>query len=205
MGEHYLVEAALENVEAIIDAATQDEVIKNIPFVGTAAKLLKAAGAFRDRMFAAKLSRFFQHLGEVTPEAREKITQKMAASPDEAMKVGQTVLLVVEKITAFDKAQILAYVFIAYTQGHIGAKDFLRLCDAIDQAFIYDLKDLLGVHEAGYTTDGDYMKHLSRTGLTFADPRKIFRTPEDYHYGISRLGEQLRDAYTQGMKYCRGQ
>lgn len=92
----------LENVEAVIDAATQDEVIKNIPVVGTVAKLLKAAGAFRDKIFAAKLARFFQTLDETTPEAREKIRQKIATSPDEAQKVGETLLLVLEKITALN-------------------------------------------------------------------------------------------------------
>jgi hypothetical protein len=202
MREHYLIEAVLENVEAVIDAATQDEVIKNIPVVGTVAKLLKAAENLRDKIFAAKLARFFQHLNETTPEAREKIRQKAAANPDEAREVGEAVLLVVEKITALDKAQILAYVFIAFTQGHIGLTDFLRLCDAIDQAFVYDLKELLGTRKSGHPYAADYMKHLTRTGLTFADSGLIPRGPEDWHYAVSRLGRQLIDAYSEGMKYC---
>jgi len=184
MSEHPLIEAVFENVEAVIDAAIQDDVIKNIPVVGTVAKLLKAAGNLRDKIFEAKLARFLQPLNETTPEAREKIRQKAAASPDEAREVGEAVLLVVEKITALDKAQILAYVFIAYTQGHIGPTDFLRLCDAIDQSFVYDLKEFLGKRKTGHDTNAAYMKHLSRTGITFADPRKIFRTPEDHYYAV---------------------
>ncbi len=205
MGEHYLIEAVFENVEAVIDAATKDEVIKNIPVVGTVTNLLKAAGSLRDKVFAAKLTRFLQPLGETTPEAREKIRQKAAANPDEAREVGEAVLLVVEKITALDKAQILAYVFIAYTQGHIGLTDFLRLCDAIDQAFIYDLNELLGTRKGGHSKTADCMKHLTRTGLTFANSSLIPCGPEDYHYAVSRLGKQLIDAYSEGMKYCRHQ
>ncbi len=205
MGEHYLIEAALENVEAVIDAATQHEVIKNIPVVGTCAKALKAVGAIRDRIFAAKLARFLQTLDETTPEAREKIRQKIASSPDEAQEVGEALLLVLEKITALDKAQILAYVFVAYTQGHVRATDFLRLCDAIDQAFVYDLKELLGTPDSRHNVSDTYTKHLERTGLTFADSRFIARGPEDWHYGVSRPGQQLKDAYSEGVKYCRGQ
>jgi len=205
MAEHHLLEAALENGEALIDAAIDNEFLKAIPVVGTAAKLVKAAGDIRDRFFAAGLARFLQALNETTPEAREKIRQKAAASPDEAREIGETVLLVVEKITALDKAQILAYVFIAYTQGHIGPTDFLRLCDAIDQTFVYDLKELLGIRKSGHPNTADYMKHLTRTGLTFANSSLIARGPEDWHYGVSRLGIQLIDAYSEGMKYCRGQ
>ena len=129
----------------------------------------------------------------------------LPATGAKTREVGETVLLVVEKISALDKAKILAYIFIAYTQGHIEQTDFLRLCDAIDQAFVYDLEELLGTAESRHNVSATYMKHLTRTGLTFADSRKIARGPEDWHYAVSRLGKQLIDAYSKGMKCCRGQ
>ena len=199
MTKHCLLEATLENVEAVIDAATDNEILKNIPVVGTAVKLVKEAVDIRDRMFAAKLTTFLQALNETTPEAREKLRQKIASSPDEAKEVGETLLLVLDKTTTLKKAEIIAYIFIAYTLEHITATDFRRLLDATDQAFIDDLIDLLS--RGGHSNQA-YMKHLSRTGLTFADPRMTFRTPEDFHYAVSRLGKQLIGAYSEAMKYC---
>jgi hypothetical protein len=202
MAEHHLLEAALEDVEAVVDAATHDEVLKNIPVVGTAVKLLRAAGDIRDKMFAAKIARFLQTLDRTTPEAREKIRQKIASSADEARAVGETLLLVLDKITALEKAEIMAYVFIAYTSEHVRPPDFLRLLDAIDVAFIYDLKELLNIPQSKHSVSATYMKHLTRTGLTFADSRLIARGPEDWHYAVAHLGKQLIDAYSEGKKYC---
>jgi len=153
-------------------------------------------------LFADKLVEFLQALDQMTPEAREKFTEKMAESQEETQKVGETLLLVLEKITALDKAQILAYVFIAYTQGRIGSADFRRLADAIDQAFIDDLKELLNIKPNG-RSQAPYMKHLERAGLTFADLNKIPRNRQYHHYVISDLGTQLIAAHSAGMAYCR--
>jgi hypothetical protein len=202
MGEYHLWEGVLKNGNALMDAARDNEFLDVIPGIGAVVKWLTAASDFRDKVFAVRLAHFLQALDKTTAEAREKIRQKVASSPDEAKEVGETLLLVLEKITALDKAQILAYVFIAYTQGHVGQTDFLRLCDAIDQAFVYDLKELLGTPQSKHSVSASYMKHLTRTGLTFADSRLIARGPEDWHYAVSRLGKQLIDAYSEGMKYC---
>ena len=41
MKEEPLIEAALENVEAFIDAFADNEILKSIPVVGTALKIVK--------------------------------------------------------------------------------------------------------------------------------------------------------------------
>ena len=58
MKKETLIEAALENVEALIDVFTDNEILKSIPVVGTALKVIKGAGDIRDRLFAAKLMTF---------------------------------------------------------------------------------------------------------------------------------------------------
>lgn len=198
MAEHHLLEAALENFEALIDTSIDNEIVKAIPVVGTLFKVLKAVPDIRNRIFAAKLTRFIQVFENVPPGAMKKIRQKVAASPDEATKVGETLLLVLERITALEKAEIIAYVFIAYTLGHITPAYFRRLSDAIDQAFIDDLKEFLGTRKTGHNT----MKHLVRAGLTFGDLNVIPRSREDRHYAVSDLGQQLINAYSKGTKYC---
>jgi len=201
MGEYPLLEAALENVEAMVDAGIDNEIAKSIPIVSTVFKVLKAVPDIRNRIFAAKLTRVIQVFERISPETTEKIRQKAATSPDEAQKVGENLLLVLDKITALEKAEIIAYVFIAYTLGRIGAADFRRLADAIDQAFIDDLKGLLNAQKSG-RSQASYMKHLERAGLTFADLNKIPRNRQYHHYVVSDLGTQLIAAYSAGMEYC---
>ena len=62
MVEHYLLEAALENAEALLDTVTDNEVLKNIPIVGTCIKVVKSVGDVRDRLLAGKLVQFCQRL-----------------------------------------------------------------------------------------------------------------------------------------------
>ena len=193
----------MENVEAVVDAATNDEVLKNIPVVGTAVKLVKAAGDIRDKIFAAKLTRFLQALDKTTPEAREKIRQKIAASPEEARGVGETLLLVLDKITALEKAEIIAYVFIAYTLGHIGPTDFLRLSDAVDHAFVDDLAWLVSTRGQQVSTDQNPAAQLSRTGLTMPNLSETYIDAKDLYYSVSAVGERFLNAYLFGKEHCR--
>jgi hypothetical protein len=203
MGEHYLVEAALENVEAVVDAATNDEVLKNIPVIGTAVKLCKAGDDIRNRIFAAKITRFLQTLNKTPPEAREKIAQKVASSPDEAKKVGETLLLVLERITALEKAEIVAYLFIAYIFEQLTEDEFRRLSDAVDQAFIDDLVKFLAIRRVPRVGREPFLTYLSHTGLTIAVGGKTYKDIGNILYYVTDLGTRLIDAYLHGIKYCR--
>ena len=103
-----IIEASLENSEAIIDVLTDNEILKSIPVVGTAIKVLKGAGEIRDRLFAAKLLTFLKTLENVAPDLKEKIRQKVAENPDESRKVGETVLLLIDRLADLDKTDIIA-------------------------------------------------------------------------------------------------
>ena len=88
MKEHILLEAALENVEALIDTSVDNEILKNIPFVGTVFKIIKGTSDIRDRLFAAKILRFIQTLSQVNDRTKEKMRQRVSSEPEEAQKVG---------------------------------------------------------------------------------------------------------------------
>ena len=193
----------METGEALYDASADNGIVNSIPIVGNIFKACKAVPDIRNRIFRAKLDRIIQVFERVPSETMEKIRQKVAASPDEPTKVGETLLLVLDKITALEKAEIIAYVFIAYTLGHLGSADFRRLSDAIDQAFVDDLKEFLNAQKTSHRTQASYMKRLERAGLTFADLNKIPRNRQYRYYVVSDLGTQLIAAYSAGMKYCR--
>jgi transcriptional antiterminator Rof (Rho-off) len=202
MGEHNLARAIQQSAKDLFDSVIHSDLFKRIPVVGPAIEVCETVDDVRARMFARKLVGFLQPLDQMTPEARKKFTEKMAESQEGMQKAGETLLLVLDKITALEKAEIIAYVFITYTQGGMEEADFRRLADAIDHAFIDDLKELLDAQKTG-RSQASYMKHLERTGLTFADLNKIPRNREYHHYVVSDLGKQLIAAYSAGVQYCR--
>lgn len=57
-----LLEAILESPEVVIDVLSNDQVLSEIPVLGTAFKICKAVDDVRNRAFAAKLARLLQRL-----------------------------------------------------------------------------------------------------------------------------------------------
>ncbi|MRS05300.1 hypothetical protein EG832_19105 [bacterium] len=202
MKEAPLIEAALENVEALVDAFTDNEILKSIPVVGTALKIIKGAGDIRDRLFAAKLMTFLRALEKVAPEIKEKIRQRVAESPNEAKRVGETVLLLLDRLADLDKADIIAKVFIAYTYGHLKSDEFQRVAQAVDQAFVSDLSVFLQTHNfpEEKASQAPYMQSLYPSGLTKIVGGKTFDTAGELYFQRSALGNKLINAYNQGKK-----
>ena len=61
--ERNLLEAALLNIEVVVDAATTNDAIASIPVIGTAFKVCKAIDDIRARALAAKLHGFVSEPG----------------------------------------------------------------------------------------------------------------------------------------------
>lgn len=196
--DHPFLEAALENAEAVLDSLTDDELLKEIPLVGTAVKLLRGASTIRDRIFAAKILRFLQDLDSVSPETREKIRTKMASDPDEARAVGETALVLLERSSAVEKARLIAILFLAYVDGHITVSEFRRLSTAVDQAFLDDLEEFLHRQRLPEKSTEPFMQYLAASGLTAPVAGQTWDDIGELFYHTTRLGHKLRNAHFAG-------
>ncbi|WP_024545822.1 hypothetical protein [Picosynechococcus sp. NKBG15041c] len=202
MKDRPIIEATLENVEALIDILLDNDILKGIPVVGTAIKCLKGAEDIRDRLFAAKLSSFLKSLENVGPELKEKIRQRVAEDPDQSRKVGETILLVIDRLADLEKSDIIAKIFIAYAFGYLKPNDFQRIVQAVDQAFIADLKLFLASHnllKKGLSQEV-FLQALYPSGLTEIVGGKTFDTAGEIYFKVSKLGNQLINAFNHGNK-----
>lgn len=193
-----LIEAALENAEGVLDSFTESEILKNIPIVGTAIKLIKASSDIRDRIFAAKISRFLISINSVSDEAKTRIKTKVANNPDEARKIGETILLIIEHISDLDKAEMIAKIFLSYIYGYLTPNEFRRISEAIDQAFIDDLRRLVEAPaEFLKQSEEPFMQYLSRTGLTrpVGNSNSTWQDIGKIYYEPSTLGNKFINAY----------
>lgn len=200
MSEKEFLEAALENFEAVVDALTDNEMVKAIPVVGTAIKLLRGARDMRDRFFAAKLSRFIEDLDSVSARTKCKIRERLASNPDDARKVGETALIVVERVVAIEKAHLIAVLFLAYVDRQLTAGEFRRLCSAVDQAFLDDLTDFLRRDAVPEKSKEPFMQYLAPTGLTMAIAGQNWDDIGELFYKGAPLGHKLRNAYFHGRR-----
>jgi hypothetical protein len=161
------LEAFLEGGEAVVDSLTDNEAVKAVPVIGTAIKLLKGLDDFRDRALAAKLASFFGDPALQSDKARQKLVSGIASDPEDARKIGETLFLVLDKVTDLDKPGLLANVFAFYLEGHLGVDELRRLAHAIDGAFTDDLIALREWKANDHAANGvEWKRNLAGVGLT---------------------------------------
>lgn len=203
MAKKELLEVALDNAEVLIDQYLDNEVVKEIPLLGTALKLVKAATDIRDRMFAAKIAKFLGALNSISEEQKEKLQDKMKNEPEEVNKVGEVVLFTLDRLSDLNKPVIIAKVFLAYIDGYLKGNDFRRIVEAVDIAFIDDLSKFFSIHTPPKNSQEPYLRYLTRTGLTEVVAGKTFDDAGELYYELTKLGTKALNAYRHGTKLIR--
>ena len=194
------IQVALEAGEALLDTVTTSEFLAAMPLVGTATRLLTGAKDVRDRIFIAKIARFLACLDAVPDAEREKIRSRMAKSPREAMRVQETVLLVLDRSTSVDKGEVVAALFLAFVFGHCTAEDFRRFCCAVDLAYVEDLRRFLTAEKLPHRGNGGFMQYLASAGITEVLPGREIHNTGKMFFKPSPLGSELREAFAKGTQ-----
>ncbi|WP_163831886.1 hypothetical protein [Spartinivicinus ruber] len=197
MKERPVLEASLETSEALIDALTSNEVLSNIPFVGTAFKIFKAAESVRDKAFAMKLERFANPLSELSDDERQRFLEKLQQNQEEAKKVGETLFLVIDRLADVDKPEILGLVFIAYLNESFPYSDLRLMSQAIDMSYAEDLGLLVNSESEPEQSKEDWMQRLASAGLTKSIGGKAWNDSGEIYYQVTPLGNMLRNAYRE--------
>ncbi|MEY2633243.1 MAG: hypothetical protein RIR00_1897 [Pseudomonadota bacterium] len=195
-----ILEATLECGEVIFDALVRDEILTEIPIIGTAIKFCKAIDSIKERAFATKLLRFSSEIDKLSNQTRQKIKEKIASSPTEATRIGETLLLTLDRITDLEKAQLLSYFFLAHIDSIITKSELRRFAQIIDASFYDDLKKFLETKDISEKSEETWMQFLSQTGLTCAAAGKTWADSGRIYYEVTLLGNNFRCAYNHGRK-----
>lgn len=198
--EKHFLEALLENGEVFVDKLMESDVVKDFPVLGTALKICKAGSNLRDYIFAAKIHKFITSLRSVSPDLRAKFKKKIVDNPEERKRVGEFVLLTIDKISDLEKPEIIAKIFLAYMDGHLTADELRRIVEAIDLAFIADLKVFLHTSRPSEKSKEAYLLYLTRSGLTEIVAGKTIDEIGEIYFEFSRLGKNFLNAYHHGNK-----
>src|SRR6266513_2761658 len=95
------IEAVVTHAEETWDALESSEIATVIPVAGHIVKIWRAGHDLRDALFAAKLLSFIRDPSLQTPQARARMRER--AESDEAKKFGETLLLVLDRLTDMQK------------------------------------------------------------------------------------------------------
>lgn len=203
--EKPILEGALEVVEVLIDQLIENPIAKEIPVVGSTLKLIKGLDDIRNRIFAAKVHSFIDPMNQADESFREEWKKKTSTNPKECEKLGETLLLVIEKTNDLKKAKLFGILFISFVYEAITATDLSRLVQAIDMCFIDDVISLIKAEEAPKRSQEVWMRYLQNGSFTTLTVQYIGDLQEKQSFTTTALGQLLRKAYFEGQQRTKTQ
>ena len=192
--------------ELAADTVMKGDVLEAVPFVGLAFKALKAKDTVSDALYARKLVGFVNGIGDLAPKEREKAAAQLLKQ--DAQVAGETILLVLDRITDLDKPELLGLLFKHFALGRMTSEQLRRLAVAVDSAFGDDLRDFLWKPPESTEEDvQDCLRRLAPSGLTFLNfepgtirmPKYHFTELGTFLFGLV-LGEHLNDPVPSGRR-----
>jgi hypothetical protein len=188
-----LEDIAIDLSEVVLDSLTDNEIVKDIPVIGTFVRLARVTMSVPDRIFASKVQRFISTLDSIPDEKREQFHGKLEAKPELRRKAGEVVVLALDRADDLQKAAIIGKLFSNFVIGEIAFDILRRLLVVVDRGFIADLLDFPEWALKGQVSESFDPQALDGTGLVNAIYPVFGQVPSNERaaptFGYSKLGE----------------
>jgi hypothetical protein len=120
-----------------------EEVLKEIPVIKGIVALYKIPIAIRDQLFIRKVAGFLSACPTFTATEKETFINEHLADNKKATKLGESLVLILDRLDDMDKPQMIAKAFAAFVRGKINIDIFRRLATAIDMGSIDDFREFI--------------------------------------------------------------
>jgi hypothetical protein len=189
-----LLDMTTDVTEVLLDSITDiGTVLEAFPVLGIGVKAVRAGFSIRDRTFLSKLGLFLLELKKVSTEERYQFVRKFDGDPAFKKRVGEQLILLLDRCDDFQKATVLGQLFRAYLVGRADYNLFRRLAGIIDRAYLPDISLLNRFKDD--TGGDDAVVALEALGLVYhsalrggdASGRAV------QGYSITSLGQRLAD------------
>ena len=177
--------------EIILDDSIQEGLIKDIPIIGTIAKLYKTGVGIKGYIFVKKLTKFVTALKDIPSEKREEFSNKINKDKQLKKKVGEQLLLILDRLDDMDKPYLVAHAFEAHMRDLIDYETFHRLASAIDKTFLPDLKSLKSIKDYKRLSESAIINLVNSGILELASTPSINLGAKNNKYQITDLGKSL--------------
>lgn len=145
VGSSSLSDIALEASDIALDAVLDNGLLKEIPVFSWLAKAYSTYQSITDRMFLKKVALFLSGVSHAPETERRDFKNKLDNEPKFRKKVGENLLLLIDKHERLEKSFILGKIMAKLIEGKCSNEDFLRIAAALDHSIVEDL-ELLQKH-----------------------------------------------------------
>lgn len=179
---------AAEAAEIALDSILDEGLLEEVPVLGWLKKTYNVLGTIRDRIFLKKVASFLSGTRNISEEEKHRFLESTEGDPENFKKVGESIVLLLERQEDFEKSLILGKVFARYVRGKIDYEQFLKLAKSIELAFIGDLRSL-AKHYASIKT------YSPNSGKPFSDWLDYQTSQSLYSSGLIRCEGYTEDIY----------
>jgi len=143
VSENAAIDTVSEVAELALDAALDEEILKDIPVFGWIVRGARVVIDVRDRILLKKIALFLNPLNQIDENQRLAFVNRVLRNDTEKRKFGEKIILLLDRQESFEKSNFLGTIFAAYLRSEIERWEFDGIAAGIDTASIMDLNDLL--------------------------------------------------------------
>jgi len=185
-----LRDITIDLAEAGVDQLLAEGIVRDIPILGTLVRLRTSFGLVRDYVFTKKVAKFLIGVAEIEEEKRKEFLKKVQER-NEQRRLGETLLLLLDRLDDFEKPHLLARLFRAHLEGRCDLETFRRLSTVLDQlplSSLPALREFYASTESGFRIGGDFLSQFAAAGVA-----EITFHPSDFgivggSFGKTELG-----------------
>jgi len=128
-----------------------EDVLKEIPVIKGVVACFKIPLAIRDQLFLRKVAGFLAACPRFTEAEKEAFLKENLSDDRKAQKLGDSLVLILDRLDDMEKPEIIARMFAAFVRGKISFDVFRRLATAIDLGSVVDLREFVKIEPAPTT------------------------------------------------------
>jgi hypothetical protein len=161
---------SVDFLEVGLDLITDNELLREIPILGSLVKIAIIKNSISEKLLLKKLDLFLNEFDKQAGSKKSDLLKKLDL-PEEKQKIGENLLLLIDKFDEFEKPQILAKIFVSYLSANITQLEFFRMGRAVNIAFIADLKNIVSGNQE--TPEQEVLQNILPAGLSKILPQAI--------------------------------
>jgi len=142
IGENGAQDILSDMGELTLDSIIDNDTINQIPIIGTLRSVYKITNSISDYLFVQKLLKFLKELESLSTKEKNRMKTKILKEEKFGKKVGETLLVIINKIDDNDKPKIIAKIFKAYINNEIDFQHFLKFSQIVNKSYLPDLLNL---------------------------------------------------------------
>jgi len=151
--------------EIAIDSIIDDGLLKDLPIIGSIVNISKATVSIRDKIFTKKILIFLKGLDSCPIKKREEFLKKISTNLKKKEKLGETLIVILDRLNDMNKSVIIANLFKAFIEENLTYQEFTKISNIVSNVQLDDLQFMRNNKKPMMELPKDILEYLAMNGL----------------------------------------